>query len=684
MKSYIKYIGLIDNEENCHYIDLIEGLNIITGRSSTGKSAIIEIFDFCFGNSENTIPDGVITDNTKLYFLVFEINNTNLVLARNQEEKSTYAFFRVDPNFPSPDYLKSEYFQSDYYLPLKAYKEELGRYFGINISSTDEDNNILNYRNKKGRPSVRNMTSYILQHQNLIANKHSLFYRFDEKEKRDKIIDEFKIFAGFVDQDYFIIKQQINDKKLEYEKKQREITQFKDEKKKRSAILRELLEEYHMIVGNHLLQGYSAENMLEAPKIYLEKIQSDGGITVDDQSNVFKEQYTKLETRKNELLASRRKIMLKLENINSSIKYAKKYSEAIDMITPISEAIKEDSQCPFCLQGNNNTSLQINKLSDAIDWLNSELRKAPLMIDSFLSEKQKCEQELAAIDETLKHIRYEINKILKVNDELEKNKSLEEQGFKVRLSIENHLEWSLDIKNKIQESNIEQLKEDIDTLERKISDEYDVENKLKSAENFINEAMNEIGKNFDFEKSYKQINLKFDINTFELYHLKKNEAEQIEKKIYLRSMGSGANWLYSHVCLFLGIQKYFCSLGNKCLVPSILFLDQPSQVYFPTIVDNNKDGFDPHKLKEMEGDLKNTDDDLKAVTNLFDQILKFINDTYKEFEIAPQVIISDHADNLELKQGTFENYVRRRWRKNTDGLIDLSKLTQSDLGTATY
>ena len=42
MKSYIKYIGLIDNEENCHYIDLIEGLNIITGRSSTGKSAIIE------------------------------------------------------------------------------------------------------------------------------------------------------------------------------------------------------------------------------------------------------------------------------------------------------------------------------------------------------------------------------------------------------------------------------------------------------------------------------------------------------------------------------------------------------------------------------------------------------------------------------------------------------------------
>lgn len=679
MKSYIKYIGLVDNEENCHYIDLIEGLNIITGRSSTGKSAIIEIFDFCFGNSENTIPDGVITDNAKLYFVVFEINNTNLVLARNQEEKSTYAFFRIDPNFPFPNKLNSEYFQSDYYLPLKAYKEELGRYFGINISTTDEDNNTINYRNKKGRPSIRNMTSYILQHQNLIANKHSLFYRFDEKEKRDKIIDEFKIFTGFVDQDYFIIKQQINDKKLEYEKKQREIAQFKDEKKKRTTMLNELLEEYHMVVGNHLLQGYSVENMLEAPKKFLEMIQRDGVIRVNDQSNVFKEQYIKLETHKNELLGLRRKIMLKLENINSSIKYAKKYSKTIDMINPISEAIKEESKCPFCLQGNNRTSFQINKLSDAIDWLNSELRKAPLMIDSFLPEKQRYEHELASVDEDLKHIRNEINKILKVNDKLEKNKSLDEQGFKVRLSIENHLEWSLDIKNKIQESNIELLKEDIDKLERKIIEDYDVENNLKSAENFINEAMNKIGKHFDFEKSYKQINLKFDINTFELYHLKKNESTQSDKKIYLRSMGSGANWLYSHVCLFLSIQKYFCSLGNKCLVPTVLFLDQPSQVYFPTIVDNDKDGFDPQKLKEMEDDLKNIDDDLKAVTNLFDQIIKFIDETGKEFAIIPQIIISDHADNLELKQGIFEDYVRRRWRKNTDGLVDLSKITQSGL-----
>ncbi len=678
MNSYIKYIGLLDKKEGCHYIDLTEGLNVITGRSSTGKSAIIEIFDFCFGNSENTIPDGIITENATLYFVVFEINNTNVILARNQEEKSTYAFFRIDPNFPDIDTLNLDYFQTDYYLPLKIFKEELGRYFGINISSTDEDNQVLNYKSKKGRPSVRNMVSYILQHQNLIANKHSLFYRFDEKEKREKTIDEFKIFMGFVDQDYFIIKQQISDKKQEYEKKQRDATLFQDEKKKRAAELDELLEEYYMVAGNKLLQGYSAHNILEAPKIYLEKIQELEAVKVDDNSNVFRTQYAKLETQRNELLASRRKFALKLENINSSIQYAKKYSETIDKINPISEVIKEDSHCPFCLQDNQHTNRQINKLTDAIDWLNSELRKAPLMIDSFLPEKQKCEQELLAIDNKLRHVRDEINKILKVNAELEKNKSLEEQGFKIRLSIENLLEWSLERKNRIQESNIEQLRTEIEKLEKKIDDDYNVESKLKEAETYINATMNEIGSKLDFEKSYQPINLHFDIVTFELYHLKITELEKTGKKIYLRSMGSGANWLYSHICLFLALQKYFCSLGSKCLIPTLLFLDQPSQVYFPTIVDIDKEGFNPQKLKKLEGELKKTDDDLNAVTNLFNQIISFINNVYKEFEVKPQIIISDHADNLDIETGSFDDYVRRRWRKESDGFVDLSKLSQEN------
>ena len=105
--------------------------------------------------------------------------------------------------------------------------------------------------------------------------------------------------------------------------------------------------------------------------------------------------------------------------------------------------------------------------------------------------------------------------------------------------------------------------------------------------------MNEIGRNLDFEASYQPINLCFDIHTFELYHLKDNNT-----KVYLRSMGSGANWLYSHICLFLAILKYFCImfiiqilrfyLSN---IKQLIFIQQQSQkliLYFLSVIPVNR------------------------------------------------------------------------------------------------
>src|SRR5690606_29507957 len=49
---------------------------------------------------------------------------------------------------------------------------------------------------------------------------------------------------------------------------------------------------------------------------------------------------------------------------------------------------------------------------------------------------------------------------------------------------------------------------------------------------------------------------------------------------FLWEIGSGANWLSYHVASILGLQELFLSQkGNP--VPSLLVLDQPSQVYFP-------------------------------------------------------------------------------------------------------
>ncbi|WEL43668.1 AAA family ATPase [Pseudomonas sp. CBSPBW29] len=70
MKCYVKSVGVVDRDNEVHQVTFKSGLNIITGKSSMGKSAIIEIFDFCFGNSDDTIPKGVITARSKMYFTI--------------------------------------------------------------------------------------------------------------------------------------------------------------------------------------------------------------------------------------------------------------------------------------------------------------------------------------------------------------------------------------------------------------------------------------------------------------------------------------------------------------------------------------------------------------------------------------------------------------------------------------
>ena len=668
MRSYIKYLGVIDKLDNCHYISLKEGLNIITGRSSTGKSAIIELFDYCTGNSENTIPEGVITDNAELYFVVIHAKETYLVIARTQNKKSTEAFYKIETEEIDIEHLGKAYFKQEYFVQLKSFRDELGRFFGINISDTDESEEALKFKPRKGRPSFRNMVSFMLQHQNLVANKHSLFYRFDEKEKRERVIDEFKIFAGFVDQRYYIINRELEEKRQELEKFNREFSNFEFQKNERATVIDELRAEYLSISGYELFPTITSAQMLSMPQIYIDELEKIK-IEVNEDSDEYKKLYLELIRQKNDLLAQRRRLSLKLEHVNSSINYVRNYAEKIDKYQPITEAIRGKAVCPFCHHESTVTEDAANKLRIAIEWLNEELRKSPQREDSFLPQKREYEKEISSINSKLRKINSEINRIIETNNRLEKNKSLDEQSLKLKLRIENELEWTKNMFIQFDSKKIEETKKQINQLEYILQTKYNVQQKLDNAERFINKAMNDMGKNLDFESSYQPINLHFDIHTFELYHLKNNGT-----KVYLRNMGSGANWLYSHVCLFFGILEFFVSLGEKSTVPTILFLDQPSQVYFPATIDTASE-FNAKDLKQKEG--KEADDDLRAVTNLFIQIANTLYSMQQKYGFMPQVIISDHADNLNLGKYDFNNYVVCRWRGKDKGFMDILKIKHS-------
>jgi len=663
MRSYLKHIAVMDKEHKIHSVSFNPGVNVITGKSSTGKSAMIEIFDYCFGNSENTVPVGIITDKAELYFIVLAIESTFLILGRDPSSRK--AFLKAETILPKLSEINRNYFHDDYFIPMSDFRKELGRHFGIDIEDTDEDIEDRKYRRnnaKNPRPSVRHFMSFMLQHQNLIANKHSLFYRFDESKKREQTIDQFKIFAGFVSQEYFTKKQELNELERKLKHLEREQNLVSKQRSQKETDLNNLLKEYVAVTGKKLFEE-TAKVILDHPAQHLEKIKYLKIIT-EPNSNEFSKQLLELEEKKNLIISEKRKLQIKLNNISASVDYAQKYKEDTENTSIIAEAKLHLSKCPFCQSKHEELVDEANSLEEAINWLNNELSKTPYLLDSFLSEQKTIQNELQEKNQELKTIKNQITKIENITKDLEKNKSLEEQGLKIKLKIETILEEKRDNNLSNLETEIAKLSQSITNLNTELREKFNPERKLRDAARHINSAMNQIGEELDFEKTYSPINLRFSLENFDLWHEKSDGS-----KVFLRSMGSGANWLYCHLALFTALHKYFCSLGNKCLIPPILFLDQPSQVYFPTtIVDSDKE-FDAQKLKEKEGKATNTDEDLRAVTNFFDQLIKFCKSTLKETTIEPQIIITDHADRLKLKEIEFENLVNnRRWR--TRGFIE--------------
>lgn len=136
----------------------------------------------------------------------------------------------------------------------------------------------------------------MLQHQNLVANKHSLFYRFDENAKREQTIEQFKIFAGFVNQEYFTKSQELNALEQEFNRLKLRQSVYENDRNTKKEEIKNLFNEYIAITGIDLPE-IQLDHIIQNPQKFIEKIQNQD-IAVDEDSNEYISQLRTLETEK--------------------------------------------------------------------------------------------------------------------------------------------------------------------------------------------------------------------------------------------------------------------------------------------------------------------------------------------------------------------------------------------------
>ncbi|WP_331351856.1 DUF3732 domain-containing protein [Cellvibrio sp. UBA7671] len=666
MKTFIHELGVIDKIGKTHPVKFKKGLNVVTGKSSTGKSALIEIFDYCFGSSEYTVPKGVITDSAAIYYVYINVNGQHIVLGRLPDNGK--AFFRREEKY-SPEKINTEYFISTHFRPLKDYLKIVRDLF-LDIDDVDESLFVRENRKNNAKsptPSIRSFASFMLQHQNLVANKHALFYRFDEKAKRDQAIDHSKIFLGLVDQEFFLLSQEKESLTFELSriKKEQEanVKLANNQKQKIEPVLRQLysvmgFEHDPVSLGDIFLHPQNAKERLNSV-IRPENIEPLSGIAVQRHISLQRE------------LAAKTAQLRKLQRQSGSIY---RHIEEEERFVTNGIGFNQDgtvnvakSVCPFCHTEHEQLQESAQQLQQAIFKLSNNLIQAKPMRAKFDLELAKIKHDTNELSEEISKIKSQANELEQIEKQMAEKKSLYELILQSKAKLDVLIDSLSLADDSDVERRLEKTKSELKDVMAKLNN-YNYQDGMRIADETVNGFMVEIGKHFEFESSYKPINLHFSFENFDLYHLTPKD-----EKIFLRSMGSGANWLYCHVTLFLALHKYFASLGEQCAIPSILFLDQPTQVYFPSFKLDKSEQFNKeliNKLEHRDGEDYQTDDDMEAVENLFSQLSIYCTETQENYGFSPQIIVTDHTDNLTLSDGTdFESLVYgNRWR--TRGLIE--------------
>lgn len=183
----------------------VEGLNVITGRSSTGKSALSEIIEYCLGHSTFNVPEGVIRDKVAWFAVIYQFEKEQVLVAKPTPPgggaSCSIAMLRRGTQLQAPEFKGLTANTDD-----DSVVELLSRLLGIPENRTDVP---LEHSRDSFDANVKHTFYYLFQKQGLVANKDQLFYRQNEPFQPQAIRDTLPILLGVSSHDRYELESKL-------------------------------------------------------------------------------------------------------------------------------------------------------------------------------------------------------------------------------------------------------------------------------------------------------------------------------------------------------------------------------------------------------------------------------------------------------------------------------------------
>lgn len=606
-------------------------LNVITGDSKTGKSAIIDIIDYCLGRSSCNVAEGVIRRSVSWFAVRLLNGEDELFVARKNPGPGTdtggeiyvrRGSFDTPPDF---DELARNMVEAEL-ISL------LSRFVGISENE---------HRPQSGtrlplQATIRHALFLCFQKQDEIDNRDRLFHRQGDQFIPQAIKDTIPYFVGAVDEQHFLRQHELDLAREALRELEQRAQRQNEQRNIDVGRIRRLITDGKRV--GLIVAEYEPVETDIAMEVLDRAVRTDLAITAalpdfgDSINRLRGEQATlrsNLEQVNDEIRASR--LMLSEQSA-----YSREGHEQRARLSSIGlfKIEADGHHCPLCesalkvpTPGTSQVANALQMVSDQLAAVEVEQPHLQRHIEGLELRRGKLERELIEAQNSLSRL---------IADDA---RAKAQQDLLVdQARVVGRIGAFLDAV-KPSDSNpdltpqIETARRKVETLEAAANAD-DVAQRLDTYLNLISKQMSAFAESLDLEHSGSELRL--DIKKLTVV------ADTLDGPIPLNRMGSGENWVGYHVLTYLALHWWFRKRNRP--VPAILIFDQPSQAHYPA-------------ERDQEGSLDPLDDkDRHAVQALFELMRR----ACQEIEDL-QLIVLDHA---HLADDWFEASIVEEWRRN--------------------
>ena len=602
-------------------------VNVISGASRTGKSAVIPIIDYCLGSSTCSIPVNTIRKYCEWFGVVIATAQGEKLLARKEPgaQRSTDEMFLLEAEKISK--IPNRLTKNTNATAVKRLLDDLANLSNLDFSGGEEASGF------DGRPAFRDLAAFTFQPQNVVANPDVLFFKANTYEHREKLRKIFPYVLGAVTPALMAKQFELNRTRQILRRKEKELKDAQDVSARWLADLRSKFSEAQELgLIPKLEEDISRDQMIELLEEVITRTDLTLAVSTTTISDALRE-LNGLEGEEREVSRELTTLRHRLEEMNRMRVGVEQYEAALSvqrgrlqLSSWLVSHASDESDCPMCGSHTDSAKRKLQVLAQRLEEVETAAgadkdREVPAAFDR---ELQRVTTDVGNATERLRAVQIRKRALTG------RSKEASEQQFSAKRTERfiGNLESSLSLHRKLGSDSelveeVRTLKETVAALDGELRGQ-DVEARKRRALRIVNTNAGKLLPHLDIENPNDPISLETNDLTIKVLGSERDD--------YLSEIGSGSNWLSYHLAVLLSLHQFYLSQKNSP-VPAFLVLDQPSQVYFPKHVISRD--------VEVEDDPKVRDEDVDAVRKAFEVMGSVVQGEKGKL----QLIVLDHASS---------------------------------------